>query len=276
MTLTPVTVGFNSLPLVGVPGQVTTNLSPALLLFQTVALTNQLQMNLVPAVFTYSAQPFTMQPGQVTTTLSPANMGVTAGLLVSTPGTVSVVAAPASMSILSVAVSPQSQAVVITLVSVNLSLEARRLGQAQVGLVPAVISVVAIGVDPDSHSISIISNVFELDVQRRLTVAFIRTQPLVVVLTPRERVKQLTGGFIWRELAVRPPQTMRLVEPGPPMMSTRASEGEVLSLSWMLLGEWDAVMGLHDIFRLNGNLWEVLGLYPFNGWERRAEVVERL
>jgi hypothetical protein len=40
-----------------------------------------------------------------------------------------------------------------------------------------------------------------------------------------------------------------------------------------LLGNWDAVIGEHDIFTHRGSEWEILALDFFNGYEQRASVI---
>lgn len=116
----------------------------------------------------------------------------------------------------------------------------------------------------------------ELDVQRRLTKAFIATAPEQVVLRPRVKGETSTGGTVWQQGVPRPVQTMRLVEPSTvnvlapaPQLTT---DGQVRKVAFLLLGEWDAVMGQYDTFTLHGHEWEVVQLAHFNGWEQRASV----
>lgn len=113
----------------------------------------------------------------------------------------------------------------------------------------------------------------ELDIQKRLTHAFILTQPVTLALVPRAKLKQPGGGFAWQDLPPRAPQVMRLIEPsnsGPkPTVTTNGVEREV---EFILLGEWDATIGLFDTFTHAGYDWEVVQLYHHNGWETRAAV----
>lgn len=117
----------------------------------------------------------------------------------------------------------------------------------------------------------------EMAVQRQLTTAFIATQPIVIEMVPRTKVKQPGGGFIWQEQTARTAQTFRLVESSssvPPRPVT-GSNGQIRQMDFQLLGEWDAEIGRYDIFTLeDGEWWEVAELYHFNGWERRASVIK--
>jgi hypothetical protein len=112
----------------------------------------------------------------------------------------------------------------------------------------------------------------EMSIQRKNTKAFIETAPVCVTLIPRERAKQPTGGVKWAELAPREKQTLRLIEPPSPALPVRTVDGIQRQVNFILLGEWDAELGVYDIFDLDGHKWEVVQLIHDNGWERRAEV----
>lgn len=115
----------------------------------------------------------------------------------------------------------------------------------------------------------------EIDVQRRLTVAYIDTKPVMITLIPRVRAKKLTGGFAFQEMTPRSPQKMRLIEPYHgtlPIMLT-GSDGVQREMEMMLLGRWDCDLEKYDIFEYSGQAYEVAQLYFFNGYEQRAEVI---
>ena len=114
----------------------------------------------------------------------------------------------------------------------------------------------------------------EIDVQRKMTLAFIDTAPVMIDLIPRARAKQPTGGFAFQELSPRGPQKMRLIEPlgGLPVLLT-GSDGAQRELEMILLGRWDCDLEKYDIFDYSGRAYEVAQLYHFNGWEQRAEVI---
>jgi hypothetical protein len=114
----------------------------------------------------------------------------------------------------------------------------------------------------------------EIDIQRRITLAFIDTAPVILTLIPRVRAKQPTGGFAFQELSPRVPQKMRLIEPlgSLPIMLT-GSDGVQRELEMILLGRWDCDLEKYDVFQYSGRSFEVAQLYHFNGWEQRAEVI---
>jgi hypothetical protein len=115
----------------------------------------------------------------------------------------------------------------------------------------------------------------EIDIQRRITMAFIDSRPIMITLVPRVRAKQPTGGFAFQELAPRPPQKMRLIESsgGLPVFIT-GSDGIQRELEMILLGRWDCDLEKYDVFSYSGQSYEVAQLYFFNGWEQRAEVIK--
>jgi hypothetical protein len=113
----------------------------------------------------------------------------------------------------------------------------------------------------------------EIDAQRRMTLAFIDTAPVMINLTSRVRAKQPAGGFAFQELDPKGPQKMRLIEPsGLPIMLT-GSDGVQREMEMILLGRWDCDLEKYDIFSYSGKSFEVAQLYHFNGWEQRAEVI---
>jgi hypothetical protein len=113
----------------------------------------------------------------------------------------------------------------------------------------------------------------EIDIQRRLTVAFIDSRPVMIDLVPRVRAKQPTGGFAFQELAPRGPQKMRLIEPSGLPILLSGSDGVQRELEMILLGRWDCDLEKYDVFNYSGQSYEVAQLYFFNGWEQRAEVI---
>lgn len=113
----------------------------------------------------------------------------------------------------------------------------------------------------------------EIDIQRKLTLAFIDTAPVMINLVPRVRAKQPAGGFSFQDQTPRGPQRMRLVEPsGLPILLT-GSDGVQREMEMILLGRWDCDLEKYDIFDFGGRAYEVAQLYFPNGWEQRAEVI---
>lgn len=116
----------------------------------------------------------------------------------------------------------------------------------------------------------------EIDIQRKITIAYIDTKPSMITLIPRVRAKQSTGGFAFQELTPRSPQKMRLIEPyhGTLPVVLTGSDGVQREMELMLLGRWDCDLEKYDIFTYSGQAYEIAQLYHFNGYEQRAEVIK--
>lgn len=117
----------------------------------------------------------------------------------------------------------------------------------------------------------------ELSAHRSVTDAFIAANPSTVTLTPRERVKTGSGTKLVEGLA-RPPQVMRIIDQSSPKGPTPgmviAGDGKQRKVEYQLLGRWDALVGLYDVFTdPQGIRWEVAEILPDNGYERRAQVI---
>lgn len=119
-------------------------------------------------------------------------------------------------------------------------------------------------------------NILEQTVQRKLTHEFIMTMPVTITLRPRNKVKTPAGGFTWQETVPRAAQVMRLCEPSTmgggmprPIVTTDGIQREI---EFMLLGEWDASIGVNDVFTHDGHDWEIVQVAQSNGWEQRALV----
>lgn len=112
----------------------------------------------------------------------------------------------------------------------------------------------------------------EIRAQRKITAAFIATQPVEIALRPRTKVKKATGGYDWEEGDERDPQVLRLIEPPRPNDPVRTADGEQHDVEFILLGAHDAVIEEYDTFDHAGKPWTIVQIYHDNGWERRAAV----
>lgn len=113
----------------------------------------------------------------------------------------------------------------------------------------------------------------ELAVQRKITAAFIAAKFSMIALTPYVQQKTTTGGRQGIAQTPREPQRFHIIE----RVSTARSETHVPGglqneQEFTLLGNWDAVVEVHDRFTLEGNDWEVIAIDHNNGYERRAAV----
>lgn len=111
----------------------------------------------------------------------------------------------------------------------------------------------------------------ELAVQRLNTQAFIAANPAAVVLIPRVRHRS-GSGTKYEEKDPRPLQIARLVD----QTASAPETGQDLQQrkgDYQLLLPHDGQVELWD-FWVDGDgvRWEVSGLIPYNGYERRADV----
>jgi hypothetical protein len=117
-----------------------------------------------------------------------------------------------------------------------------------------------------------------LEVNRRLTSAFIAQLPTVLVLTPRTTTKLPAGGTKLVDGAPRPAQTMTLIEQsslaGQPT-PTRTLDGVERRVEFEIVAEWNAAIARYDVFTYQGKEWEVIDLFFDNGYEKRALVASR-
>ena len=114
-----------------------------------------------------------------------------------------------------------------------------------------------------------------LQVNRRLTRAFIQANPVTLVLTPRSKVRTPTGGTKWQEGTPRAPQVMTLIEPPTDPVPTVTADGVERRVNFMLLGRHDAAMERGDVFTHQGRDWEIVEMFYDNGYEKRGMVSGR-
>jgi hypothetical protein len=126
----------------------------------------------------------------------------------------------------------------------------------------------------ESLDILLGSNAAFFRANRNLTHLYIAENPVEVVLVPNALVQTPSGGRDWLPGPARSSQTCRLIEstgqqdPG----SQKGADGFQVEQDYQLMLEWDATIGLHDKFTLQGRSWDVIDLMPENGYERRAVV----
>lgn len=107
-------------------------------------------------------------------------------------------------------------------------------------------------------------------VNRLNTTAFIAANPILVTLIPRSR--QMSGtGMKWIQQDPRPLQVGRLIEAGGTVQ--QAQDGIQRIDSFQLLLPFNGEVALDDFWHdAPGVRYEVTGILPYNGYERRAEV----
>lgn len=115
----------------------------------------------------------------------------------------------------------------------------------------------------------------DLATQRRVTQQFINVRPENLVLTPRTKTQQPSGGFTWVDGIPRAAQTFTFIEPGSMPLPDVTLDGVERRVEFELLGRWDAAIAVHDTFTHQGKTWEVVALFYHNGYETRALVAGR-
>lgn len=115
----------------------------------------------------------------------------------------------------------------------------------------------------------------DLIAQRRMTTAFIQVKPEVISFVPRVKDRQPAGGFVWRELDPRPPQTVTFVEPPSNPVPLLTLDGVERRIELMIVGEYDLEIARYDVFTHQGREWEVVEIFYSNGYETRALVSGR-
>jgi len=118
----------------------------------------------------------------------------------------------------------------------------------------------------------------ELKIHKANTKAFIATNPSVLQLIPRTRIKDGSGTRFMNGTP-RDPQTFKLIDqstsrntiPG----KIRTSDGVERLIDYILLAESDALVELWDYWADSDGTWEVGEIYPSNQYEIRAAVVRR-
>lgn len=113
--------------------------------------------------------------------------------------------------------------------------------------------------------------------QRAITKAFIVANFSDLVLIPRSPQRD-GNGTKWVDGTARGVQRLRVIDQsstsGPTPGLLRGADGVQRLVVSQLLGEWDAEIGLYDRWTdVNGLRNEVAEILPYNGYERRAQVV---
>lgn len=111
---------------------------------------------------------------------------------------------------------------------------------------------------------------------RRNTLAFIAARPTDIALIPVAVTQTASGGKAKGDLPARPVQTLRLIEQttsagnNPGRVPAGSGDGHQLRTTWQLLGPYDAQMAVGD----HWDVYQIEEILPYNGYERRARVVE--
>lgn len=91
----------------------------------------------------------------------------------------------------------------------------------------------------------------ELDHQRRMTKAFIDADPMVIALIPQSTTITPGGGRKLEQGQPRADQTFKLIPMTFDQRATVTAGGVERIIDYTLLGEWDAVGEVWDMFTLD-------------------------
>ena len=119
----------------------------------------------------------------------------------------------------------------------------------------------------------------ELTAKRRGTTAFIAANPSALVLIPLIITKTGSGGKLVSDGLPRDERIYRVIEQAsaygnnPGLLPS--ADGKQRRVTFQLLAEWDAELAVGDHWNnAEGIRMEVAELLPYNGYERRARVVQ--
>lgn len=114
-----------------------------------------------------------------------------------------------------------------------------------------------------------------LEENRQLTEAFIMVSPVSLALQPRTSVADGTGGRLKPTGTPRSPQVFSLLEPSYSGFSEPlvTADGKQYTVDFMLLGRYDAVVAVDDVFTYDGREYKIVAVMPDNGYEKRAVVL---
>lgn len=116
----------------------------------------------------------------------------------------------------------------------------------------------------------------ELEMQRRQTKAYIAANPVSINLIPRLRVTTGTGTKLVDQTP-RGVQVVRLIDQsatgGPTPGTVASADGKQRKVEFQMLGTFAATFEVLDYWMDGSTKYEVAELLPYNGYERRAQVV---
>lgn len=114
-----------------------------------------------------------------------------------------------------------------------------------------------------------------LTLLRASTAAFIADDATTIDLIPAKGTKtpKPGGGFDFVEGAPRGPQQFKVIAQGDTDGLQDVDGGKIRSISYTLVGNWDAVIEIDDRWTDGANWYRVVGITPANGYEVKATAV---
>lgn len=111
-----------------------------------------------------------------------------------------------------------------------------------------------------------------LPLLRQGTTMLIAQDPTTITLTPKSSSTAQRGpggGVIKGPGTPRAPQQVKLISRG--TEGTNSGEGGFdFSYEYVVVAEHDAIVEVNDEFRIDGNIFYIYSLAPFNGYEVKA------
>jgi hypothetical protein len=100
----------------------------------------------------------------------------------------------------------------------------------------------------------------------------------VLALIPVRATRTSSGGTSYLDLPPRAEQTLRLIEQASAYGNSpgllQSQDGKQRRVTYQLLGQWDAEIGVRDHWTMEGIRYEVAEVLPYNGYERRGQVIQ--
>jgi hypothetical protein len=113
----------------------------------------------------------------------------------------------------------------------------------------------------------------EAQAQRRITTEFIQADVSEIILMPRTKVSNGSGGFTWEEEDPRTSQYGRIIPLTSNAPERMNSDGQRVIVEFILIMEYDAEVGKFDRFTARGRLFEVLHIQEKQDYQTKAELI---
>lgn len=114
---------------------------------------------------------------------------------------------------------------------------------------------------------------FQTDVQRRLTDWFIdQGPPATIVLIPQVEVREPGKGIKKTSGTPRTAQKFKKIWPGGDGFQTGGQDGTHHRFDMILVGLWNCVAEIGDVFQDGNQKYYIHSEFPFNNYERKFGV----
>lgn len=113
-----------------------------------------------------------------------------------------------------------------------------------------------------------------LDLLRASTIAFIADDPTTISLIPSRgtSVEKPGGGYDYMPGTVRAEQEFKVISQSASDGIAESDGAQARSFDFIIVGQYDAAIEIGDRWTDGNNWYEVMGILPENGYERKASV----